>query len=210
MKISRREFMTTSAGAASALMVGTAGGAAPSTHPRPQRPAAVPPAFDPWLEIDGSALRHNVAAVASAVGGRPIIAVVKNNAYGLAIATAGPILDLLPEISGFAVVRPGEAIALREAGVKKPILLMGPASDDEAVELARRGVRLSAFTDQATEQLARVARRLTRSVPVQVYLDTGMNRMGLPVGRALPWIERLAALKAARIEGAFTELTEDS
>src|SRR5437879_6517578 len=83
---------------------------------------------DPSVRSAGPALRAQVAAAATALRGGPILAVVKNSAYGLSIATAGRVLDLLPEISGFAVVRPGEAIALRAAGVKKPILLMGPAS----------------------------------------------------------------------------------
>ena len=80
--------------------------------------------FAPWLEIDAAALRHNVRAVARLSAGKPVIAVVKNNAYGLGLAQAGPLFDAMPEVRMLAVVSPEEALALREAGVKKPVLLM--------------------------------------------------------------------------------------
>ena len=60
-----------------------------------------------------------------------LLAVVKNNAYGQGLATIGPHLDGVSEVPLIAVVRPQEAYELRRAGVKKPILLMGPASEEE-------------------------------------------------------------------------------
>ncbi|MCG8553851.1 MAG: alanine racemase, partial [Proteobacteria bacterium] len=41
-------------------------------------------------------------------------------------------------------------------------------------------------------------------IPVHVYIDTGMNRVGMPYYRALPWVEDLAASGAARFEGMYT------
>jgi alanine racemase len=173
------------------------------------RPHARQVGFEPWLEIDAGALAHNVRAVARLAGGRPILAVAKNNAYGLGLATAGPLLARLDEVWGLAVVRADEAMTLRRAGVRKPILLMGPCADDEAVELAARDVRLAPSTDEDAERVVRAARRLGRPVPVHLYIDTGMHRMGMPHALALPWVERLVARRMVRIEGAFTELTED-
>ena len=73
--------------------------------------------FNPWLEIDSAALRHNVRAVVRLSEGKPVIAVVKNNAYGLGLAEAGPLLDAMDEVRMLAVVRPDEALALRAAGL---------------------------------------------------------------------------------------------
>src|SRR5881397_3402205 len=120
MTISRRSFLAASAAAA-------------VVDPRKafasyaQSAAASPPAFGPWLEIDSDALGHNVRTVSRLAGGRPILAVVKNNAYGLGLSVAGPLLDRMSEVRMLAVVRPEEALTLRQAGVRKPILLMGPA-----------------------------------------------------------------------------------
>ncbi len=169
-----------------------------------------PGSFDPWLEVDRAALAHNVRAVTHMAGGRPVIAVVKNNAYGLGLETAAPILDSLPEVSHLAVVRADEALALRKAGARKPILLMGPATEDELLELTPLDVIQSPYRDVAPALLGRVAQRAGRQVRVHLYLDTGMHRMGLPVGQALEWADALSRARGVRIEGAFTELTEDA
>jgi alanine racemase len=169
-----------------------------------------PSGFAPWLEIDADALIHNVRTISRLAGGRPIIAVVKNNAYGLGLSVAGPLLDAMPEVRALAVVRPDEALTLRRARIRKPILLMGPASEEELVELVRMGVVQSPYRDVAPALLSRVAQSAGGAVRVHLYVDTGMHRMGMPVAQALPWIEQLSRANGVRIEGAFTELTEDA
>jgi alanine racemase len=201
--LSRRAFLAKTAVAVSPVLLGA----------RPH--AAVlarisAPSFDPWLEIDATAIAHNARALARLAGGVPIIAVAKNNAYGLGLATAGPLLDRLAEITLIAVVRPEEALTLRRSGVRKPLLLMGPATEDELLELVPLGVIQSPYRSAAPVLLARVAQRLGNPVPVHLYIDTGMHRMGMPVADAPAWIEALTRARAVRIEGAFTELVEDA
>ncbi len=159
--------------------------------------------FDPWVEVIEDALRHNVREL-HRYGGRPLLAVAKNNANGIGIAAAGPILDSMDEVVGLAVVRVGEAVALREAGVTKPILLMAHVAGDEAEMLIGLGVRLTPFHDDSAELLADLARRSGGPVPVHVFVDTGMHRIGMPYGRAADWIAGLAASGAVKIEGAYT------
>jgi alanine racemase len=110
----------------------------------------------------------------------------------------------MDEVFGLAVARVDEALLLRGEGVQKPIVLMAHASDDEAGELVASGVRLSVFHDDAKEKLVRLARRTGRPVPVHLYIDTGMNRAGMPYDRALPWIEELAGSESVEIEGTYT------
>ena len=203
-EMSRRSFVA--AVTAAALGVGglaRSGGLMAAQH-------ANPTSLDPWLEVDRRALADNVRAVTRLTGGKPIIAVVKNNAYGLGLETAAPILDSLAEVSHLAVVRADEALVLRKAGARKPILLMGPATEDELLELTPLNVIQSPFRDIDPALLARVAQRTGRRVHVHLYLDTGMRRMGLPVGQALPWADAISRSRGVRIEGAFTELTEDA
>jgi alanine racemase len=201
MTISRRSFVATSVSAAGIALV-------PVPKWEPPRVSALP-AFGPWLEIDAEALAHNVRTVKRLSGDRPIIAVAKNNAYGLGLSIAGPLLDRMSDVRMLAVVRPDEALSLRQAGVKKPILLMGPASEEELIELVRRDVIQSPYRDVAPALLRRVGQRAGRPVRVHLYVDTGMHRMGMPAADALPWITQLGRANEVRIEGAFTELTED-
>jgi alanine racemase len=76
------------------------------------------------VEIDASHLRHNVAEIHRRVGGRPILAVVKNNGYGAGVVNVCRVLDTLDAIAGFAVVKLHEAVTLRDARITKPILLL--------------------------------------------------------------------------------------
>ncbi len=191
----RREFV----GATAGLIGGTA-----------TLEASVTPSdrFDPWIEVIAENLRHNVEVTSRMAGGRPIIAVVKNNGYGLGLAQVGRVFDRLPSVRALAVVRFGEAMALRDAGIRKPILVMARTTEAEATELARREVRIALLGDDSPDLCRRVARRIGRPVRGHLYLDTGMSRMGYPIGRAETWVERVAKAPV-RIEGAFTELTED-
>jgi alanine racemase len=214
----RRDFLRASAGAAILTgIAGTAGVAGAARVHAGRREgggaaragrAPAPRNYEPWLEIDDAALIANVRSVAALGGGRPIIAVVKNNAYGLGIGRVAPVLDGAPEVAALAVVKPGEALALRAAGVRKPVLLLGLADVETGIELARRDVRLSVLTDDAPERAAAIAAALGRPVPVHAYIDSGMGRMGLRHDRALAWLERLAGSPDIRLEGTFTELAE--
>jgi alanine racemase len=209
MTPSRRDLLL---GSAAALI----GAGAGRPEAAPPAPAAVPPdRFEPWIEIDPAAITHNIRAVARAVNERPILAVVKNNAYGLGLEQVGPLLDRAAEVSGLAVVKPDEAFALRRIGIRKPILLMARTTEADAVEATRLGIRLALAHDDAPAFCRAVARRAGRPVRGHLYLDTGMGRMGLPIERARAWAEQLArgggggGGGGVRIEGTFTELTED-
>lgn len=207
--VSRRNFIAGAGIAAGAVATGLRDSAAartPASSVGSRQPGA---AFDPWLEIDADALRHNAAEVARLGGGRPVLAVVKNNAYGLGLERVGPILDAAADVAGLAVVKVDEAITLRDAGVRKPILVMGAVTGEAAAELVRRDVRLAPFHDDAPASLAGLARRTGRTVHVHLDIDTGMNRVGMPHLRAPDWIATLVREPAVRIEGVFTTFVED-
>jgi alanine racemase len=142
-------------------------------------------------------------------GGRPILAVLKNNAYGLGLTTVARIIEPLPTITGFAVVKTSEAISLREAGIRKPVLLMARFNEADGRELVERGVTLSLCGDDMGVMVDRLATRARRQLRVHAYLDTGMSRMGVQYNKAPEWFGDLAGLGGIRIEGTLTELTED-
>lgn len=133
--------------------------------------------FDPWVEIIAAAIQNNVREVYRFANKARILFVVKNNAYGLGLQAVGPIVDEMDEVYGYAVVRVDEALVLREIGVRKPILLMAHVCQSEAEELVRQDVMLTLFHDNAKEQIESLAKKLNRPVPVQLYIETGMNRM---------------------------------
>ena len=206
MRISRRGFL----GSAGALTgVSRVVAAAPRTAGASPSPPAVPQRFDPWIEVDAGALRHN-AAEAQRLSGRPVLAVIKNNAYGLGLTRVGTVLDAVDGVRGCAVVKTDAAIALRDAGFRKPILLMGAFDEAAADELIRRDVRLALYRRDDGVRCERLAARHGRAVRAHYYIDTGMGRMGMPYRDALPWIGEIGSRRNVIVEGTFTALAEDA
>src|SRR5688572_28500673 len=88
------------------------------------------------VEIDVGALAHN-ARVIREIAGVPVFAVIKADAYGHgAPGIAAALAD--SDIAGFAVSLVEEGVQLREAGVKAPVLVLGPALHGGHDELVAR------------------------------------------------------------------------
>jgi alanine racemase len=204
----RRQFL---AGSAAALALPTlAHGEAPAAGREFRlRPGGHATGFDPWIEVLAEAFRHNVREVSRMAGGTPLLAVIKNNAYGLGDQVVGPIVAACPEVAGLACTRVSEALALRGAGVRKPILNMAETSEEEIAELVRHDVWPSVWLDDAHDRLARVAKRLRKRVAVHAFIDTGMNREGMPDYRAHAWLEALCRDKATLVAGTYMMFNHD-
>lgn len=166
-----------------------------------------PDRFDPWLEIDQAAFRHNVQTVSKLAAGRPILAVIKNNAYGLGLSSVGPLLEPMEEIAGFAVVKTAEALALREAGVRKPVLLLGLFAASDGPDLVKHDIQFSVCTDDAAMRIEAAGKAAGTKPAAQIYLDTGMGRMGIPYHRAMPVLED-ALGRELDVRGTFMGFTE--
>jgi alanine racemase len=198
MNVSRRSFVTT---AVSAPFLSNHVFAQPSVSRHDSE-------FDPWIEIYPANLRNNVAEVSRRVGGRPILAVIKNNGYGLGLANVARIFDPLPQVAGFAVVKADEAHTLRDAGIRKPVLFMGPFGAKDLEEAVARDIRPMIYTPMGPA-LDRIAGRLQRQIPIHICVDTGIGRVGVSYRQASPLIHDLAGRKAVQIEGIMMTFTED-
>jgi alanine racemase len=193
----RREFLEVSA-ALPAL--------AGSLTPRVETPLRHS-ALDPWIEVRADHLRANAAAV-HALTRVPIVAVIKNNGYGSGLVAVARALEGAAHVRGFAVVKLQEAMTLRDAGIRKPVLLMGPVDEADLAEIARRDVTLMVYTP-IVPGLERAAARTGKPVRIQVCVDTGLGRVGVPHGRAFELIGEMARARGVRLDGLMMTFTED-
>ena len=200
MKASRRTFLA----AAPALSVAAGALARPRTPASSSHRAA----SDPWVEVNGANARHNAGEIAR-VTRRPILAVIKNNGYGAGVDTIARAIESLDAIHGFAVVKIDEAFRLRDAGVRKPILLMGPFDERHIGDLAAREIRPMVYTPPGPE-LERVAARMHRPITVHVCVDTGIGRVGVPHREAAEFLRALSRRTAAHVERTMMTFTEDA
>jgi alanine racemase len=204
MTASRRTFLKQWAGApAVALSSG-----APARTDVPGRVTARS-SFDPWVEVRTDHLRHNVTEIHRRAGGRPILAVIKNNGYGLGVVAVARALEREPAVAGFAVVKLHEAATLREAGVRKPVLCMGPLGDRDLEEAVARDIQPMVYTPVGAA-LDRIAAKRGRAVPIQVCVDTGIGRVGVPHRDAAPLLRDLGGRRGVKVEGTMMTFTEDA
>jgi len=164
--------------------------------------------FDPWIEIQPQHLAHNVGEIGRLAGKRPILAVIKNNGYGLGVVHVARVLSGLPQVRGFAVIKLQEAMTLRDAGVQSPILLMGPIEERDLADMQARDIMPMVYTPIG-DALERVAARSARPLRIHVCADTGLGRVGVPHRDALGLIRDLAARKGVTIDGVMMTFTEN-
>lgn len=127
--------------------------------------------------ISRAALQHNYRLVRQFAPGAKAWAVIKANAYGHGQWRA--VEALREEADGFAVLECENAVALREAGITQPILLLeGIFSPRDARAVAEFGLTTVVH---CLEQLALLLDSVTPGVPLAICLklNTGMNRLGL-------------------------------
>lgn len=154
--------------------------------------------------VDHRALGANFRTARALAGGREVIAVVKADGYGHgASAVARTLLrEGCPRLAVFDV---HEACALREDGISVPVLAMAGAHDAGQAHLATSfGIAVVVHDRGALQPLREAARRTGHRSMVQVEVDTGMRRLGVPVGGAADLIAEIAADPDLTLEGVYT------
>jgi alanine racemase len=140
---------------------------------------------------------------------RPILAVIKNNGYGGGVVAIARVLEPVDAVHGFAVVKIDEAIALRDAGLRKPVLLMGPFDAVQVRDLAARDIMPMVYTPPPAE-FESAAAAVGRPVRVHVCVDTGLGRVGVPYRDAREFVGALGRRPAIVVDGIQMTFTEDA
>jgi alanine racemase len=157
-------------------------------------------------EVDLSALAHNLGELRRLAAGRELIGVVKADAYGHGARAVGPALEAAGVVC-LAVISVGEAAELRAAGVRAAILLLGGIEGDrDAADAAELDLVPVVQHAGHVAPLAAAAAARGRPLAVQLEVDTGMARMGVPADAALEVLARIAAEPALRLDGLYTHL----
>ncbi|MDE6277565.1 MAG: alanine racemase [Muribaculaceae bacterium] len=165
------------------------------------------PRHDTALEVDLDALVHNYNYYRSQLPeGTGIVAMVKASAYGMGSLEIAKTLQSAGA-AYLAVAVVDEGVALREAGITMPIIILNPMTNKYDV-LFREHLEPTVFSVEELRRLLREARRAgVKQASVHIKLDTGMHRLGF-TPEQLP--ELVAALEEAgdlvRVRSIFSHL----
>ncbi len=164
-----------------------------------------------WVEIAHDALRHN-AAVAHRASRCGLIAIIKADAYGHGAAQVAR--TLIDDVEMFGVATISEALELRAAKIKTPVLLLGASLPDERdIVIAKQLTPSISSLAEARAWDALVKKKRAARLDVHAVLDTGMGRIGFTQAEWNPrTIAALATLENIRVEAVashFPSADED-
>jgi alanine racemase len=157
------------------------------------------------VRVSLDAIAHNARALRDLVSPAKAAFVVKSNAYGHGIVQVAKTVE--PFAARLCVYSLGEAIVLREAGITRPIFVMGPVEGEHLDEARARNVEIALWdTGSYLRAVAASARRGNRRIPVHVKINTGTTRLGLEPRDAPDAIEDYARLPELELAGIFSHL----
>jgi alanine racemase len=159
-----------------------------------------------WAEISLQAILHNLRAIRKQVGAqRKILAVVKSNAYGLG---AVPVAKALQKAGTewFGVTCANEGVELREAGIRKRILILTGFWPGEERRLIQNNLTPTVTRVDDLGHLERSAKAAGGKSRLRFHLkiNTGMNRLGISADEVECFARTLAGCKHIELEGTFT------
>lgn len=157
-----------------------------------------------WAEVDLSALRENLAWIRHRVGPQvKVMTIVKADAYGHGLKQIAALL-MQSGTDIFGVANLAEAGAIRSVGRGWPILMLGACLPDEIPQAVRDDVQPTLSSLAEARAFAREAARQGKQAKVQIKVDTGMGRLGVPAEEARDLILRIARMPQLRVAGVFT------
>ena len=157
-------------------------------------------------EISLSALDRNLEVMSRHLtSGTRICAVVKADAYGHGSVPLARHMESDPLVWGYAVASFGEAMELREGGIRKPVILLGYVFPEHYQELIRNDVRLCVFDEETAEEVSKASKACGSEARIHIAVDTGMSRIGFePDERSVETVVSMLKKEGLVAEGLFT------
>ena len=156
-----------------------------------------------WIEVNAGALASNLRRVQAIAGPRPVMAVVKANAYGHGAAPTARILAAAGA-ARFAVATLSEALELRAGGIAQPILVLGYTPPQQTGLALAHDVTLTVIDGETAAEMQRIAASQGQLLAVHVKVNTGMNRLGQRPAAIPALLAHLRTLDHLTVEGIFT------
>jgi len=154
--------------------------------------------------VDLDAIAANLRAIAAHVR-VPVMPIVKANAYGHGLVPVARHLQA-SGAGSFGVAFVEEGIALREAGIDVPILVMGGIFGPQVAQFIRHDLQLTVSSLSKLRQVEDAAAALGRRARVHLKIDTGMERIGVHAGSAGAFIEAAVGSRWCDVVGVYSHL----
>ena len=156
------------------------------------------------IRVDLDALSHNLRVLRGAAG-VPVMGVVKANAYGHGLVPVALHLQA-QGVDQLGVAFLEEGVALRRAGIRLPILVMGGIFGPQATQLIAQDLEITVSSLDKLRQVEAAAESLGKKATIHLKIDTGMERIGVHSYHAGPFIEAAVASRWCTVKGVYSHL----
>lgn len=160
-----------------------------------------------YAQVSLKAIGHNIEQVRKRLKpGVRLLAVIKADAYGHGACQVGKYLE--DKVDYFAVATLDEALELREAGIRLPILILSYVSPVQYPLLVEHEITQTIDSLEQAEELEKAASGTGKKAKIHIAADTGMTRIGFQVSEAeADRIAQIAELPHLEMEGIFTHFS---
>ncbi len=133
-----------------------------------------------WVELSQRSLKYNIHSLATLAGPKRTLAVsVKANAYGHGLPEVVSLLTQYPEVDYLTVHSLAEAVACRENGWTKAIMVLGPILLQELDAVLTLNLEPMIFNRQTLAQLGKLGDKAGVPIRTHLKLETGTGRQGI-------------------------------
>lgn len=155
-----------------------------------------------WLEVDLAAIKNNIQLLKQMTS-KPVMAVVKANAYGhgmpdvvKAVSDAG--------VGWFGVARVEEAVQVLDVAPQSRVLVMGYTPPQMVAEAVRRHITLAVYDYDTAVMYSDKAGESGGTASVHIKYDTGMGRLGYNLPDVVDFARSVISLPNLDFDGVFT------
>ena len=169
-----------------------------------------------YAKIDLSAIRYNLESMKKNIpADTKIMAVIKTDGYGHGAVEIANMLEDLDYIWGYATATAEEAFELRDAGMEKPVLVLGYTFSYSYKRMLSEGIRPTVFRLDMAKELSDCGKELMDSGAIDepphihIAVDTGMSRIGItPDETGLSFVKDVMDMQGVSVEGIFTHFAK--
>jgi len=158
-----------------------------------------------FVEVELNNLRHNLELIRNHTENRPVMAVVKSNAYGHGLLKVAQFYEKLG-VNCLGVALLEEGIRLRESGISLPIVVFGGVLPRQIAEYLEWNLEFFVSSPEVLRITETICKSGSQRATVHLKLDSGMGRVGINTEDSASFIEEAVRAEHITVKGVCSHL----
>ncbi|MCK5632158.1 alanine racemase [bacterium] len=160
-----------------------------------------------WVEINKTALDHNLNQLKLIIGPNILAPVIKGNAYGHGLLEVGRVCQKNKNVEYLCVASLSDALNLRNAYITKPIVVLAYIDDNPEYAI-EKNIDIVVHNEDFLQKLSNCGKKLQKNCSIHIKIDTGLCRLGITPNKAFSFIKKALTLPFITIKGISTHFAQ--